>query len=667
MEEKDITTEVVAEGPGEMLDAPTGGKRLKLNYPKTFKVGLAFAGICLFWNAYDFVIPLLLEHAYGLPNALRGLILGLDNLLALFMLPLFGKLSDNAHGKLVKKFGRRTPFIVIGTLCAVALMVFVPVVTLNQQKAADAEAARIESYLNDDAWMESHLTEWYDNAVSGNGNSYEVDLEYISRDGLTREDFIAIRYNDKMVHKTGFLGFIGEEKFLYDGVEVAKEDLGNLSPDGVRTYQEILDGNNLYKKFVASSVNDYISDVIYETHTTSESGIKSLSVYMVILLLVLVSMATFRSPAVALMPDVTPKPLRSQANAIINLCGGLGGAISFLIYTVVLFGERLHNYVIIFGAVAGGMLLLLAGFLALVKERKMVKECQEICKEFGIDDFDAEESEETKRHAESFIEEVGEAPAEDKPELKPEVKELVKAKLAKVKSPKEWWGAKSDLEKSKFKSFVLILASIFMWFMGYNAVSSNLSVYTTKALNLSAGVASIISGVSMAVSAIAFIPVGYMAVKLGRRKTIMIGFALAVVSFILICFAVAPNDKAIIPTVLFALFYLIAGFGLIIANVNTFPMVTELSTAETVGQYTGYYYMATMSAQAITPALGGAIMDAGQDKYLFLYSAICVVVAIVLMLFVKHGDSKQIPGEKKKKLTKEEKKQIRLETLENMD
>ena len=667
MEEKDITTEVVAEGPGEMLDAPTGGKRLKLNYPKTFKVGLAFAGICLFWNAYDFVIPLLLEHAYGLPNALRGLILGLDNLLSLFMLPLFGRLSDNAHGRLVKKFGRRTPFIVIGTLCAVALMVFVPVVTLNQQKAADAEAARIESYLNDDAWMESHLTEWYDNAVSGKGNSYEVDLEYISRDGLTREDFIAIRYNDKMEHKTGFLGFIGEEKFLYDGVEIAKDDLDTLSPDGVRTYQEILDGNNLYKKFVASSVNDYISDVIYETHTTSAAGVKSLSVYMVILLLVLVSMATFRSPAVALMPDVTPKPLRSQANAIINLCGGLGGAISFLIYTVVLFGERLHNYVIIFGAVAGGMLLLLAGFLALVKERKMVKECQEICKEFGIDDFDAEESEETKRHAESFIEEVGEAPAEDKPELKPEIKELVKAKLAKVKSPKEWWGAKSDLEKSKFKSFVLILASIFMWFMGYNAVSSNLSVYTTKALNLSAGVASIISGVSMAVSAIAFIPVGYMAVKLGRRKTIMIGFALAVVSFVLICFAVAPNDKAIIPTVLFALFYLIAGFGLIIANVNTFPMVTELSTAETVGQYTGYYYMATMSAQAITPALGGAIMDAGQDKYLFLYSAICVVVAIVLMLFVKHGDSKQIPGEKKKKLTKEEKRQIRLDTLENMD
>jgi Na+/melibiose symporter-like transporter len=104
----------------------TGSKKLKLDYGQTFKVGIAFAGIILFWNAYDFVIPLLLEQAYGLPNALRGLIMGLDNLLALFMLPLFGKISDNAKGKLTQKFGRRTPFIVIGTLCAIILMVFVP-------------------------------------------------------------------------------------------------------------------------------------------------------------------------------------------------------------------------------------------------------------------------------------------------------------------------------------------------------------------------------------------------------------------------------------------------------------------------------------------------------------------------------------------------------------
>ena len=647
-------------------------KKLKLDYGQTFKVGIAFAGIILFWNAYDFVIPLLLEHAYGLPNALRGLIMGLDNLLALFMLPLFGKISDNAKGKLARKFGRRTPFIVIGTVCAVILMIFVPVATLGQQKAADEYSNSIEAQLNDDQWMESHLAEWYDNAVSGEGEHYEVDLEYLANNNMSREDFINIRFDEKLTSKKALLLF-GEETFYYDGEEIT--DLNAVAPTG-RTYQEIIDSNKNYKTFVASSVNGYISDGIYENHTQTKAGISSIAVYMVILLLVLVAMASFRSPAVALMPDVTPKPLRSQANAIINLCGGIGGAIAFLIYTVVLFGERLHNYVIIFGSVAGGMLLLLAAFIALVNEKKMVKRCQEICEEYGIDDY--EDQEETKEPValdekvesdcnDATLEESVEVAAdvEDTPEISPEVLEIAKAKTAKIKSPKEWWSAKSTDEKQRLKSFWLILASIFMWFMGYNAVSSNLSVYTTKALNLSAGISSIISGASMVVSAIAFIPVGYMAVKLGRRKSIIIGFALAVVSFILVCFAVRPSDNATIPSVLFTVFYLLAGFGLIIANVNTFPMVTELSTAETVGQYTGYYYVATMSAQAITPMIGGAVMDAGQDKYLFLYSAVCIVIAIVLMCFVKHGDSKQIPTGKK--LTKEEKKQIRLDTLENLD
>ena len=125
-----------------------GRKPLKLDYPQTFKVGFAFAIIMLFWTAYDFVVPLLLEHAYGLPNSLRGLIMGLDNLLSLFMLPLFGKLSDNAHGKLAKKFGRRTPFIVIGTVASVILMVFVPVATLNQQKNANKYIENFESSLS---------------------------------------------------------------------------------------------------------------------------------------------------------------------------------------------------------------------------------------------------------------------------------------------------------------------------------------------------------------------------------------------------------------------------------------------------------------------------------------------------------------------------------------
>lgn len=665
------------EKPAPVLDEK-GRPPLKLDYPQTFKVGFAFAIIMLFWTAYDFVVPLLLEHAYGLPSWARGIIMGLDNLLSLFMLPLFGKLSDNAHGKLVKKWGRRTPFIVIGTVCAVVLMVFVPVATLKQQAKAQELTTQIESQLNDDSFMQPLLEEWYDNAVAGKeGSANYCDLTYLGNNKITREQFVALRYDSKMTSKKAVLNMLGATTYYYDGEVV--EDLMATSPTG-KTYQEIVDSNAAYKKYVAAGMNNYISNEVNEkcTKAADGSGIKSLVVYMVILLLVLIAMATFRSPAVALMPDVTPKPLRSQANAIINLCGGIGGAIAFLIYTVVLFGQRLENYVIIFGSVAAGMLLLLAGFLALVNERKMVAKCQEICKEYEIDDFADGENPEAEKFAEELIHEGdaeynldskpdgevqelvnGTAKEEIAPETLDFAKQVVENTKKKPVSPKEWWGAKNDLEKGRLKSFALILASIFMWFMGYNAVSSNLSIYTTKSLNLSAGVASIISGVSMGISAIAFIPVGYMAAKIGRRKSIMIGFAMAVVSFVLICFAVRPSDNA---AVLFALFYLIAGFGLIIANVNTFPMVTELSTAETVGQYTGYYYVATMSAQAITPAIGGAIMDAGGNQYLFLYSAVCIVIAIVLMLFVKHGDSKQLT--KGRKLTKEEKKQIRLDALD---
>lgn len=668
------------EKPAPVLDEK-GRPPLKLDYPQTFKVGFAFAIIMLFWTAYDFVVPLLLEHAYGLPSWARGIIMGLDNLLSLFMLPLFGKLSDNAHGKLVKKWGRRTPFIVIGTVCAVVLMVFVPVATLKQQAKAQELTTQIESQLNDDSFMQPLLEEWYDNAVAGKeGSANYCDLTYLGNNKITREQFVALRYDSKMTSKKAVLNMLGATTYYYDGEVV--EDLSATSPTG-KTYQEIVDSNAAYKKYVAAGMNNYISNEVHEkcTKAADGSGIKSLVVYMVILLLVLIAMATFRSPAVALMPDVTPKPLRSQANAIINLCGGIGGAIAFLIYTVVLFGQRLENYVIIFGSVAAGMLLLLAGFLALVNERKMVAKCQEICKEYEIDDFADGEDPEAEKFAEELIHEGdaeynldskpdgevqelvnGTAKEEIAPETLDFAKQVVENTKKKPVSPKEWWHAKNDLEKGRLKSFALILASIFMWFMGYNAVSSNLSIYTTKSLNLSAGVASIISGVSMGISAIAFIPVGYMAAKIGRRKSIMIGFAMAVVSFVLICFAVHPSDNAAIPAVLFALFYLIAGFGLIIANVNTFPMVTELSTAETVGQYTGYYYVATMSAQAITPAIGGAIMDAGGNQYLFLYSAVCIVIAIVLMLFVKHGDSKQLT--KGRKLTKEEKKQIRLDALD---
>ena len=343
-----------------------------------------------------------------------------------------------------------------------------------------------------------------------------------------------------------------------------------------------------------------------------------IGVYLAVLFLVLVAMASFRSPAVALMPDVTPKPLRSQANAMINLMGGIGGALAFVIYTVgFLLAE--NPFIQIFSVSAAAMVVILLAFLFLVNEPKYVEECKKECEEYGISNDD-EAVEIGEDHSE-----VAADSAEDAP----------------IETPEETQERKKKHERAFKRSFFFILASTFMWFMGYNAISSNLSVYCTKVLNQSAAVASVISGVSMAVSAIAFIPVGILAVKIGRRKSVLLGFSLAIVSFVLVYLFVRPDHMA---KYLFAIFYLISGFGLIITNVNTFPMVLELSSSSSVGKYTGYYYISTMSAQAITPFISGLVMDYFEDQYLFLYSAICVVIAFIFMFFTRYGDSKPVPA-----------------------
>ena len=543
---------------------------MKLNYWKTLKVGLAFAIIMVFWTAYDYVVPLLLEHAYGLPNSIRGLVMGLDNLLSLFLLPVFGRISDKTH----TKWGRRTPFIVVGTLVSVVLMIFVPISANSQLK--DGEALRAQITATDSPDYS------YTDAA---GKTYNAEQIYTM---LFNTGFDNADYCDHDFLKQGGIND------LQDYLEIA---LNPKDADGETT--------EAYSRYVETGINSYASDQVYEKLTKNNTT--SLIIYMIILFFVLVAMATFRSPAVALMPDVTPKPLRSQANAMINLAGGAGGAVAFLIYTITLLINP-TGFIAIFVAVAASMVIMLALFLWLVKEPKMVRECEALCAEYGISNDDDDAPEQTE----------GETP--DSEEIK-------------------------NYKRSRFASFLLILASIFMWFMGYNAISSNLSIYLTKTLNLSSGLGGVISGISMGISAVAFIPVGMLAVKIGRRKSIMLGFGFATISFILIYFfASSPSAAAVY---LYTIFYLIAGFGLIIANVNTFPMVVELASSGDTGKYTGFYYAATMSAQAITPFIAGLIMDKWGSKYLFLYSTICVAIAILLMVFVKHGDSQAPPKQSK--------------------
>ena len=544
---------------------------LKLDYKKTIKVGFAFAIIQCFWVVYDYVIPLLIDNAFGLSNAMRGLIMGLDNLLALFMLPLFGKISDSCKSK----YGRRTPFIVLGTLAAIVLMIFIPVTTASQLKEANVIRNDLETrFIEDAAFRQEKLTEFYDDAESG-------ENKYIS-------------------------------KIVFDELsgKISKEEFVNLTTDDEAGY---------FNRFAKDGMNRYINDQVYNQVTKQHSV--RLVFFILVLFLVLVAMGTYRSPAVALMPDVTPKPLRSQANAIINLAGGVGGAIATITYMVgFLINE--NGYVGIYIANALSMGILLLCFIKLVNEPKMVDECRRICEEYGITDEDDEAVDLKEQEAEDG---VTADKAADETVLSAE---------------------KQKLKKSKTISFLLILASIFMWFMGYNAVSSNLSIYIVNVLGCTPFIGTVVSAASMAVSAVAFIPVGMLAVKIGRKKSIMLGLLFATVSFVCVFLFIKPQWGTSVKAVMFALFYLIAGFGLIVVNVNTFPMVVELSSAKDVGKYTGYYYMATMSAQAITPYIGGLFMDHLSNRSLFAYSAVCVIISIVLMALVKHGDSKPLPKKK---------------------
>lgn len=544
---------------------------LKLDYKKTIKVGFAFAIIQCFWVVYDYVIPLLIDNAFGLSNAMRGLIMGLDNLLALFMLPLFGKISDSCKSK----YGRRTPFIVLGTLAAIVLMIFIPVTTASQLKEANVIRNDLETrFIEDAAFRQEKLTEFYDDAESG-------ENKYIS-------------------------------KIVFDELsgKISKEEFVNLTTDDEAGY---------FNRFAKDGMNRYINDQVYNQVTKQHSV--RLVFFILVLFLVLVAMGTYRSPAVALMPDVTPKPLRSQANAIINLAGGVGGAIATITYMVgFLINE--NGYVGIYIANALSMGILLLCFIKLVNEPKMVDECRRICEEYGITDEDDEAVDLREQEAEDG---VTADKAADETVLSAE---------------------KQKLKKSKTISFLLILASIFMWFMGYNAVSSNLSIYIVNVLGCTPFIGTVVSAASMAVSAVAFIPVGMLAVKIGRKKSIMLGLLFATVSFVCVFLFIKPQWGVSVKAIMFALFYLISGFGLIVVNVNTFPMVVELSAAKDVGKYTGYYYMATMSAQAITPYIGGLFMDHLSNRSLFAYSAVCVIISIVLMALVKHGDSKPLPKKK---------------------
>lgn len=343
----------------------------------------------------------------------------------------------------------------------------------------------------------------------------------------------------------------------------------------------------------------------YAAHLSSSSP-ASLILFIGVLLVLLVAMGIFRSPAVALMPDVTPKPLRSKGNAIINLMGTFG-AILVLFFGILLGTGKPENslmdYSLFFGIVMGIMLAGLVIFLIFVKEPLWAKEAEEINNR-----LDGEEQDDLNR-----------SDGTDSPEI------------SKRTEGAEIPAETRALSKSEKLSLILILASVALWYMGYNAVTSKYSVYSTKVLNMDYSIPLLIA---QAAAVISYIPVGILSSKVGRKKAVLAGIAMLATALFLACFATSGTPMPVIVS-----FFILAGIGFATINVNSFPMVVELATGSNTGKYTGYYYTASMAAQTVTPVLSGFLLDINM-RTLFPYAAVFTALSFLTMLFVKHGDSK---------------------------
>ncbi len=503
---------------------------MKLNNKRTIFVGFAFLLICLFWQAYDNIIPKILTDKFGMPQVWSGVIMALDNVFAVFLLPLFGALSDKKNTKL----GRRTPFILIGTLCAAILFVGLSFTDNMQLTAIDGITATAD-YASEEHTLAMETL--YDSGVEIKGvNTDGEEMKAPLSDFFTKEEFVSIALED-------------------------------------------------------TRYNDYVVPArqAYAWQKTLENPV-TLIVFVVILLGVLLSMATFRSPAVALMPDVTPKPLRSKGNAIINLMGSVGGVLVIVLGILFATGKpenALMSYTSFFMTVSILMLLALTVFMLTVKEPKWAAEAR------ALDPIEEDEK------------------------------------------PEE--GKKSSLSRDEKISLFFILASVVLWYMGYNAVTSKYSVYAGAVLNMDFNTTLLIA---QAAAIISYIPVGIISSKLGRKRTIIAGVIMLGTAFTCAAFLTSESNVWVM-NALFAL----AGIGWATINVNSYPMVVELAKSGDVGKYTGYYYTASMAAQIITPVISGFFLDHIGMRTLFPYAAIFAIGALFTMLAVRHGDS--LPEAKK--------------------
>lgn len=432
---------------------------MKLNYRNTFLVGLAFMSIIAFWQLYDNVIPLLLTRTFHLSEDITGVIMAADNVLALFLLPLFGRISD----KTSTKIGRRMPYILAGTVITAILLNLLPII--------------------DNGFYEGKASVFY-----------------------------------------GLVPFV------------------------------------------------------------------------IVLGLMLFTMSVYRSPAVALMPDVTPKPLRSAANAIINLMGAAGGII-YLAFTAVMYpkskteGLEHVDYRLLFIFMSVFMVVCIGIMALTVNEPKLSAENDRIEKE----------------HPEWDLTEEDKATGT------------------------------SRLPAPVMRSMIFLLISIALWYIGYNAVTTWFTTYISVIMGEGLGGASTCFLIANVGAILSYIPIGMAASKFGRKKMIYFGTLLLTASFAVCYILTTTADSVTLPMyITFAL----VGVAWASISVNSLPMAVEMCKDSDAGKYTGLYYTASMAGQVVTPIFAGFLLKNVSYKILFIYATVFSFMSFITMIFVKHGDIK---------------------------
>ena len=191
------------------------------------------------------------------------------------------------------------------------------------------------------------------------------------------------------------------------------------------------------------------------------------------------------------------------------------------------------------------------------------------------------------------------------------------------------------LPKEYKKSLIFILLSVALWFMGYNAVTTAFSKYAMVSLGMQESQSALILMIASIAAIISFIPVGIISSKVGRKKIILMGVVVLATVFATAAFYTAFNPMLFVS-------FALAGIAWAAINVNSLPMVLEMSKGANVGRYTGYYYTASMAAQVVTPIVSGALLEHLGYHTLMPYGALFVALAFVTMMMVQHGDSKPI-------------------------